>query len=318
MNVEHCREFIELAQRLNFTETANYLNITQSALSKHLSTLEAEFGARFFNRTRRSVKITEAGRLFFEYACLVVEHYDSTKEAISGIKSSRPVRIVGHTDDPEVATVCTTAVTIARNRQHQPCTVTTGYKLAAPHESNSADLFVGYLEPEVVEEMGYACRTLFATPLCAAMTTSHPLAQRAQLSWKDLEGQTFVHFVSDLTDSAWNQILQACRDSGVNPRTRSIALDSDIELFSVPLQSNVLIWKANDPQLAMLANAGLRACIPIDDEANSLIAYAAYLPEDEDRLQPFFAALDEACRLLPGQEKISAKIQGRPNARRKG
>ena len=307
MNIEHCREFIELAQRLNFTETASYLNITQSALSKHVSMLESEFGAPFFNRSRRNVKITEAGRMFFEYACMVVEHYESTKQSIAGIKSSKPVRIVGHTDDPEVSTVCTTAVTIARNRQQMPCTVTTGHRIARPGEADAADVFVGYIEPDAVEQMGYACRELFATPLCAAMATSHPLSRRTQLTWKDLEGQTFVHFVSELTDSAWNQIMCACRDSEVVPRTRSIALDRDIELFSVPLQSNVLIWKTNDPQLAMLVSAGLRACIPIVDEANSLIAYAAYLPEDEERLQPFFAALDEACRLLPGQGKPPRK-----------
>ena len=44
MNIETCREFIELAQCLNFTKAAGNLNITQPALSKHMLALEKEFG----------------------------------------------------------------------------------------------------------------------------------------------------------------------------------------------------------------------------------------------------------------------------------
>ena len=40
MHIEYLREYIELAQCLNFTEAARRSCITQSALSKHLVSIE--------------------------------------------------------------------------------------------------------------------------------------------------------------------------------------------------------------------------------------------------------------------------------------
>ena len=42
MNIEYFQEFVELAQRLNYREAAARLNMSQSALSKHVKALEAE------------------------------------------------------------------------------------------------------------------------------------------------------------------------------------------------------------------------------------------------------------------------------------
>lgn len=44
MNISHLREFIELSKRLNFTATAQYMCLTQPALSNHIKALEKEAG----------------------------------------------------------------------------------------------------------------------------------------------------------------------------------------------------------------------------------------------------------------------------------
>ena len=40
MDIENCKEFIELARCLSFTETANKLNVSQPVLSKHVAAME--------------------------------------------------------------------------------------------------------------------------------------------------------------------------------------------------------------------------------------------------------------------------------------
>jgi len=58
MNIEYFQEFVELAQRLNYREAAARLNMSQSALSKHVKALEAEYGTKLLNRDRNSVALT--------------------------------------------------------------------------------------------------------------------------------------------------------------------------------------------------------------------------------------------------------------------
>ena len=55
--------FLTLAQTLSFTETSHMLYISQPTLSKQISALETELGMSLFKRTRRTVELTEEGKL---------------------------------------------------------------------------------------------------------------------------------------------------------------------------------------------------------------------------------------------------------------
>ena len=60
--------FLEAARDGNFTITAERLNMTQSAVSKAISRLETELGARLFRRSPRAIALTTEGALFLEEA----------------------------------------------------------------------------------------------------------------------------------------------------------------------------------------------------------------------------------------------------------
>jgi len=57
--------FLSIAQHLNFSRAAADLSLTPSALSHSLRTLENRLGVRLFNRTTRSVALTEAGERLY-------------------------------------------------------------------------------------------------------------------------------------------------------------------------------------------------------------------------------------------------------------
>lgn len=56
--------FVRVAQAQSFTAAAQSLGISNSAASYVIRQLEKQVGARLFNRTTRSVSLTEAGRAF--------------------------------------------------------------------------------------------------------------------------------------------------------------------------------------------------------------------------------------------------------------
>ena len=74
--------FITLAQYLNFSETANHLYMTQSAVSHSISDLEKELGVTLFERTQKGCKLTSSGRAFLSEAYRIISLSESAKARI--------------------------------------------------------------------------------------------------------------------------------------------------------------------------------------------------------------------------------------------
>ena len=299
MNIESCREFIELAQCLNFTEAAENLNITQPALSKHMLALEKEFGIELLDRGKKGVQLTEGGRILFESAGVIVNEYDKTRNTLEQLKAKRPIHVVGHMEDSDIASLASMTAMIARENHH--ANIVFDRNIDDPFtllSRESIDLFIGYTNPRHAEQEGLISRPFVSIQLLAIVENDHPLANRTSISWKDLQTQTLVKFMSDKTNPAWDQIEAACIDYGFEPKTRPVSAGNDVEFFSTPLRGNVLIWKKTQKQIGLLLETGKRTGIPIEEKDKNLVAYAVYHPRNEERLRDFFAAAEEAQTLL--------------------
>lgn len=68
MDINYFREFVVLSEKGNYMEAADALFISQSALSRHIKTLEEELGIILFDRTTRKISITKIGEAFLPYA----------------------------------------------------------------------------------------------------------------------------------------------------------------------------------------------------------------------------------------------------------
>ena len=75
MNFEQLKYFLVTEKHKNFTLASEELNISQSALSKHIQSLEYEIGAPLFYRNSRSVTLTPAGILFLTHANFLTDYY---------------------------------------------------------------------------------------------------------------------------------------------------------------------------------------------------------------------------------------------------
>ncbi|MEL6510188.1 MAG: LysR family transcriptional regulator [Pseudomonadota bacterium] len=68
MNYNHLRYFWAVAHDGNLTRTAERLNLSQSALSTQIKTLEERLGHALFERRGRALHLTEAGRIALDHA----------------------------------------------------------------------------------------------------------------------------------------------------------------------------------------------------------------------------------------------------------
>ena len=62
------RYFLVLAENLHYTQSAELLLMSQSALSQQIKQLEAILGVQLFKRTNRKVELTKAGELLIPQA----------------------------------------------------------------------------------------------------------------------------------------------------------------------------------------------------------------------------------------------------------
>ncbi len=103
--------FLAVARRGGFTAAAEALNISPAAASKAIQMLEARYQAKLFQRTTRSVQLTEAGNALFQRldrAALEIEDairdFTASQSTPSGtLRLTVPHAVVGFAIEPVIA-----------------------------------------------------------------------------------------------------------------------------------------------------------------------------------------------------------------------
>ena len=95
MDLRQLRYFIAVAKERNFTRAADLLHIAQPPLSRQIQSLEEELGVELIIRSSRPVRLTEAGRVFYEQALQILGRVEQMKEATRrlGLNQNRVLSI---------------------------------------------------------------------------------------------------------------------------------------------------------------------------------------------------------------------------------
>ena len=82
LELKHLRAFLCVAKQLNFRKAAASLGIAQPALTQHIQSLERIVGVRVFERTSRSVVLSQAGELFLLEAELTLAQAERAQSVV--------------------------------------------------------------------------------------------------------------------------------------------------------------------------------------------------------------------------------------------
>jgi DNA-binding transcriptional LysR family regulator len=82
MRFEQLEQFVALGNLRHFRQAAEKTNISTSALTRSIQTLEEEIGCELVKRSTRSVRLTEQGELFLSYCKTTLNELENAKKSI--------------------------------------------------------------------------------------------------------------------------------------------------------------------------------------------------------------------------------------------
>jgi DNA-binding transcriptional LysR family regulator len=83
MDIQDIEIFARVAHLQNLSAVGAELGLTPGTISKRLQALEDELGVRLFERTTRSIRITDEGRRFLEHTQRILAELDRARSAVS-------------------------------------------------------------------------------------------------------------------------------------------------------------------------------------------------------------------------------------------
>jgi DNA-binding transcriptional LysR family regulator len=86
------RYFLAVAELGSFSKAATRVSVTQPTLSVGIAKLEADVGARLFERTTRRVSLTPAGSKFLQHARRITQEYEAALRDVSETPQPKRVR----------------------------------------------------------------------------------------------------------------------------------------------------------------------------------------------------------------------------------
>lgn len=97
MTTEQIKNFLAVAEVLNFHKASSTMFIAQPALSRQIKNLEDEIGAILFDRTKKQIKLTAAGVFFKNEMKRVFTQFEQTKKRAGQIHRGEAGEIsMGH------------------------------------------------------------------------------------------------------------------------------------------------------------------------------------------------------------------------------
>jgi DNA-binding transcriptional LysR family regulator len=241
IELRHLRYFIAVAEELHFGRAAERLHIAQPPLSQQIRQLETELGFQLFHRTKRSVKLTEAGQIFFIESQRLFRQLDQAiaigrqtsrgevGQLVIGFVSSTAYNVL-----PDILRTFRATVPTVKLELHE---LTTDQQLQWLRENR---LDIGLLRPPV-EDSAFQLATIFQEPLVVALPEAHPLAAATEISPQDLTPESFIIFPRTLAPGLYDQIISLCQQAGFSPTVVQEAIQMQTIISLVAAEMGVAI-----------------------------------------------------------------------------
>lgn len=216
MELRQIQCFVAVAEELHFGRAAIRLHLGQPAVSQHVRRLERELGTELFDRSRRTVRLTEAGAALLDEGRSVLRAVNDFG-ARAKIFSSRDIgalRIGIGTALGDRLDVFLDA--LADRAGGARCTFQTLGVRARLDALAAGELDAAFVRG-AAETEGLTLLTLWYDPLVAVLPRGHRLAGQPRLHLRDLARLPLRLAAREVNPALFDAVDQACREAGFTP-----------------------------------------------------------------------------------------------------
>lgn len=235
VSLRQLRAFVALARLGSFTQAAESLHVTQSALSGLIKELEKILGTRLVDRSTRRAQLSEVGREFYPLVDKLMQDLDGVLQDITSLKALKKgtVRIAA----PQLMSCTLLPQAIAAYRAIHPeiqvrladCMVE---NVQARVSSGEADLGIG---PERDPVAGVASQTLFEMPFVLVFPRRHALAKLKRIAWSEATRHPFIALRGQFVERLTFDLHADFRELTLNPANEVSFMTTALSMVSAGL-----------------------------------------------------------------------------------
>ncbi|MEW9699657.1 LysR family transcriptional regulator [Paenibacillus sp. SI8] len=225
MELRQVNYFIAVAEELHFGRAASRVGIAQPALSQQIIQLERELGGKLLIRTKRSVKLTEAGQLFLDEVKVLAAQSDhaiqTVKRALSGESGTLAVGFVESTVWdilPQVIRAYRACYPEVDVNLH---TLNSSAQIRALQDGSLSVGIVGV--PLDQPELQF--HVIREESVRIALPIDHRLADKPEIAMSDLEGEPFISTTRETGTAYYDAMIHICMKAGISPHIIQTAVN---------------------------------------------------------------------------------------------
>jgi DNA-binding transcriptional LysR family regulator len=213
-SADKLQTFLTLADCRSFTETAKILYTSQPTVSNHIQQLENQYGTPLFNRSGKSVVLTQKGRILYEYALKITSLY---KEAANRLQHDAPQTLNIYVSNYLGAYVLPDLISRFNDKYPEEsfhlhtCDYVELQNNLLQKRTNFAIMPL-YDTDDYIQD-GYEIEPLFVEEMLLVASPEHPWNKRKMLYARDLNYKRLLVPDNDFIQS---NLIQALKQSQVN------------------------------------------------------------------------------------------------------
>ena len=245
MEIQHLKNFVEVVRQESFTRAAAQLYVTQPVLTRSIKQLEDSLNILLIERTSKSFRLTDAGRILYERAQEFLIEYDSIFQTMEDVRSVKTGQV--RMSIPGVLLDMYFPPLLSGFRKNFPgidiSVVEEGSKLVAESVgAGKADL--GLVMLPVDKPSRFESHLLVSDVCQLVVWRDHPFAKLPSVQIRDLRNEIILTFSE--TATLHDTFIQMCEQEGFAPRLaykslmpgfsfKMVAMRQCIALLPLPL-----------------------------------------------------------------------------------
>jgi DNA-binding transcriptional LysR family regulator len=196
MELRHLRYFVAVAELENVTHAAARLRVAQPAVSRQIRDLEEELGVPLLERTAKSVRLTDAGRVFLEEARAILQRTEDATKAVRAVAGGTRGEL--HVGYAPSLTVQILPRALRRFQETLP-----GVRVLL-HDLSTSEMIAGLRDgklavalmvaPEGTCLRGLRFHELARYPICVAVAPGHRFARSRSLTLQKIASEPLIGY----------------------------------------------------------------------------------------------------------------------------